>query len=326
MYTEVISAGSDTHPSHTPSGDQGRGALSIAGCFARSATVLAIGFVLADAVAVMAQSAIEPGDILISTTAFAPVTTSKIAVHRSDGTFKSDFTTSTSARYRETLFHNGFVFAAERGAIFRFTPTGSSLGIWTPISAPVWLAPAVDGSIVSSNGSGNLFRIGSTGSLTSSRNTGDLGEPVARGLDIAPDQCTVFYATGTRLATWDSCLNSAPVSFGAVQSHGPGTSLRLLADGRLLVSYLHEVALLAADGSELRTYGLPAAPLALDIDRRSFWVGIGSSLVKVDIETGAVLVSVDVGYQIDFLSVVGEPRASLIAAMNGSIPTLGSES
>src|SRR5688572_27108173 len=83
----------------------------------------------------------------------------------------------------------GYVYAAERSAIYRFEPDGTALGLWSPISALVWLAASLDGSVVSSNGSGNLFRINPDGSMRVSRNTGTLGEPVARGVDVAPDQC-----------------------------------------------------------------------------------------------------------------------------------------
>lgn len=269
-----------------------------------------------------AQSVFEHGDVLVSTFTQTGMFTasSRLLLYDTSAMFKRELAFSEITTYRESLIRGGVAFVATRQSIQRVRADGTFLSDFGGLNA-VYLAPALDGGIVASNGSGQLFRFNADASIRSYRDTVILNDPSASGVELSLDQCTVFYLTATRIARWNSCENSAPVLFGESR---PGAftanALRLLPDGTFLAAYLINIAHLDREGRVIKTYNIPADALALDVDGTSFWAGAGSTLVKADIATGQILSLTNVGAAIDYLGVVGEPRAGLRST--AEIPTL----
>lgn len=266
-------------------------------------------------VAPAAAQPLERGDVVVSSaTSGAP---SRILVYRNDGTFKRELASITPDIFRESLFQRNLLHVPTQPRVRIFDPNGTALpAIEVPLL--VYLSPAADGSIVGASGSGELFHFNADGTLRYSRDTVILAEPRAHGVDLAADQCTLFANSGSAIVSWNICDNT---SWRLVSPIMPffGTALRVLPNGSFLMAYRTDVALLDSGGNTIRTYGIPGVSLALDVDRTSFWVGAGGSLLKVDIATGTILQNITVGEAVSFLSVVGEPRAALQAS---SIPTM----
>lgn len=269
-----------------------------------------------------AQTAFEHGDVLVSTFTQTGMFTasSRLLLYDASPLFKRELAFSEVTTYRESLIRGSVAFVATRQSIQRVRADGTFLSDFGGLNA-VYLAPVLDGGIVASNGSGQLFRFSGDASIRAYRDTVILNDPSASGVELSPDQCTVFYLTRTRIARWNSCENSAPVLFGESR---PGaftaSALRLLPDGTFLAAYVINVAHLDRDGRVIRTYNIPADALALDVNGTSFWAGAGSTLVKADIASGQILSLTNVGAAIDYLGVVGEPRAGLRST--AEIPTL----
>lgn len=269
---------------------------------------------------------IERGDVLITTSIdIAPYQVrSSIRVLSPDGVLKGELASTEDTLLRESLLMNGIVTVGGTYDVRRFSASGVALGALNSRDGVNYLAPAVDGSIVAADGYGSLYRFEADGTIRTSRYTGYLNEPPPQGIELAADQCTVYYNTDQRLAKWDVCRNTPPVFFGATRPAGYGTALRMLPDGGFLAAYRIDINRTDAAGNPIRSYGIPGVALALDLDGRSFWTGVGSTLVKVDIESGTIrqLINLDLGGgAIEYLSVAGEPRASL-SQEGVSIPAL----
>ena len=271
-------------------------------------------FTLLVAASNIAAQPLESGDVVVTTGSLP----SRVLVYRSDGTFKRELASHDRSFFRETLFHRGLLYVPGNSFVNVFDRNGVPVaGFGAP--ALVYLAPAADGSILASNGSGELFRYDPDGTLRWERNTVMLLEPPALGIDLAPDQCSLFANVGNTVVYWDVCQDTSWHQVGPRLSAPTGTALRLLSDGSFLMAYRTNVTLFDSSGATVRTYNIPGWSLALDSDRTSFWVGAGGSLLKVDIQTGAILLNIAVGEPVDFLSVVDEPRAAL---QTSAIPTL----
>jgi hypothetical protein len=284
---------------------------------------IAVGIILVLILSPLAysQPSTAYGDVLVSIV--APSGFSKILIYTRDGTLKGELASIGWSTFGEMLFRNGSVYAATIDGIYRIDPTGQ-LTKFSDIRAPAWMAPALDGSIVAANTSGELYHVAPDGSQLLYRDTAILMDPSAKGIELKPDQCTVYYLGGGSLVVWDVCENTTPSIVGPISPIRTRTALRLLPDGTFLAAYRSGIARLDADGNDVRHYAIPSHGLALDIDRESFWAGVGSTLLRIDIETGAILTSVEVagGGGILFIGVVGEPRVSLHGA--AEIPAFSS--
>jgi hypothetical protein len=285
-------------------------------------------FFLLYAARVAAQTPVpEEGDIIASVTTLSGSGGghSRILIYTPDGTLKGELTSSPQLfEYRETLVRDGIVYVGRNTEISRYSLAGLPLSRFSPLRAN-FLAPALDGGLVGSNVSGQVFRLNADGAIRFYRDTITSFEPPAQGVELASDQCTVFYHSAGALARWDSCMNTRPMFFGPVRSVPGGRGLRLLPDSSFLAATISDVAHLDRNGKVIRSYGVTGRAVALDLDGTSFWTGSGSLLQKIDISSGAVLLRVNIGEGIEYLSVVGERRASLLAAVDGSIPALSVE-
>jgi hypothetical protein len=148
------------------------------------------------------------------------------------------------------------------------------------------------------------------------------------GIDLGADQCTmiVLLRSGTRVPRYDVCRDTALSDFATLGASGNFGGLRILPDQEVLISKGDLVYRLAANGTVLRTYGVPGATtltrLALAPDAMAFWViptGLPPiSLISLD--TGSVIETRTPKPTANDLIVSGEPRAA--ATGGAAIPTL----
>jgi outer membrane protein assembly factor BamB len=250
-----------------------------------------------------------------------------VRIHGRDGAFKRELFRATRF-LTEPFYRDGIVYVGARSpdAIERIDSTGNRL---TPFTTAVYnvnfLSPGPGEGLLAVNGSGEIYQFATGGTLLRFRNFTQ--SPQAEGgIELSADQCTVYYASFGSLAHWDACINDSAAFFGpnlAVASN----ALRILPDGTFLVSVIglfpnlgNRIIHVDANGNLIRSYAIGGHSLALDIDGRSFWTDAGNFLLRVDIETGAILTATQTDSTIYGLSVVGEPRAGLAGA--ASIPAV----
>jgi outer membrane protein assembly factor BamB len=113
-------------------------------------------------------------------------------------------------------------------------------------------------------------------------------------MDLGPDDCTMYYTSqGPNVKRYDVCgarqlsnFNAAPLPGGIAHD------LRVLPDGRVLVSSGEVIVLLSSAGAVMRTYQVPgeAAPwTGLDlVGDGTFWVGnyISSNVYRFNLADG----------------------------------------
>jgi outer membrane protein assembly factor BamB len=252
---------------------------------------------------------------------------SNVRVHGRDGAFRRELI-SVDRLLTEPLYRNGIVYITSRGPyeIERIDAVGNLL---TPFATPVvngnFLSPGPDGGILATNGSGELYQFSADGTLVHFHDS-TYDPPALGGIDLAADQCTVFYATSGLLTRWDACLDT-PASFFGPRLAGSSRALRLLSDGTFLIAvkgllpdFENRVIHVDQGGNLIRSYPIPGDALALDIDGTSFWTNAGNNLFRLDIATGQILSTTFTNDTIMGLSVVGEPRAGLAAGTG--VPTM----
>jgi hypothetical protein len=141
----------------------------------------------------------------------------------------------------------------------------------------------------------------------------------ARSVDLARDQCTLFYtqpvirAIGRRNVCQNTALSDIPTPLAA---QTPQEGLRILPNGDLLIANSADgIAILDPSGHLHHVIPVPAGLIALAPGGREVWVAKAQT-VKVDIATGAILASIDASRfsSITGIAVVGEPRAALAPA------------
>jgi hypothetical protein len=100
----------------------------------------------------------------------------------------------------------------------------------------------------------------------------------------------------------------------------------VLRDGTFLVAVVGRGVLhVGAAGAVIREYPVPGAyAVALDIDGTSFWTNAGNYLLRIDIATGDVLSETFTEFQIQGLSVVGEPRGGQASPATVDVPLTAS--
>ncbi len=131
-------------------------------------------------------------------------------------------------------------------------------------------------------------------------------ESGARGIDwidLAPDQCTIFYTSeGVAIRRFNVCTNSQLPDFvGGLSESGAAYGLKLLPDGSVLLADLDEVIRFDSLGNQIQTYTAPGEvgpfpsdfgwfALALDTDGTSFWAAsqFTGNFYRFNIATGAI--------------------------------------
>jgi outer membrane protein assembly factor BamB len=292
---------------------------------------------IALALPIAAQTGFTRGDVLASGTLESvdsqgdPITIANIRIYGRDGAFKRELISQENQYWSEPFHRDGIVYVASRAHwIDRIDAAGNLLTHFPTFVPNVnFLSPGPGGGLVAANGSGEIYQLASDGTLVRKRDVTQ-HPPAYGGIDLASDQCTVFYATSGSLARWNACLDTPAAFFGpnlAVASRG----LRLLPDGTFLIAVIglfpglgNRVIHVDRDGNLIRSYPIPGAALALDIDGTTFWTSVGNTLVHADIASGEILSLTHTGFHIRGLSVVGEPRGGIAAGASTSIPTTSS--
>jgi hypothetical protein len=302
----------------------------------------------------VAQS-FQQGDVVVSTVACTfeippgPCQSfhSRIVVYGSDGVFKRTLIESDGV-YGDLLVDSaGNVWVRfERldlgqVGLQKVSPAGNLLAFYPTMQSLLRLALAADGRIIGSSNNLHqlppaLFTIAADGSTSSVldlgnefRNTFGLSASPGSALDLAADQCTIYYGCGNAVPNdcvlrYNMCQHQTTGSLTSLNV--APASLRLLADGTLLVAGSPAVALsvvhVTSTGSLLRTYMQVCCSVALDIDTTSFWSAAPGGLVKLDISSGQIHIGpVNVGGStINSITVVGEPRAATSPQAIAAIP------
>jgi hypothetical protein len=112
-------------------------------------------------------------------------------------------------------------------------------------------------------------------------------------LDVAPDQCTIYYGLdgGEEIQRYDVCTNTQLPLFGGA---GICDQLRVRPNGQVAVTCDTYGELLDASGTGIVNFANPSDPpstngrfAALDADGTSFWMGtLAGLLARYDIATG----------------------------------------
>ncbi|MFZ2490276.1 MAG: IPTL-CTERM sorting domain-containing protein [Thermoanaerobaculia bacterium] len=145
-----------------------------------------------------------------------------------------------------------------------------------------------------------------------------IGFPSIFGLDMAPDQCTLF-ASEADVTVTHAC-GATPYRFQILPTRGMG--IRLLPDGTF-VTRSARVQRYSQSGLHVRSYTPPGQLLAVDANPRYVWVETARGTAqRLDLDTD-VLVGTPIvtGFtHINGLAPVGEWRASVEGVQ--TIPTL----
>ncbi len=155
--------------------------------------------------------------------------------------------------------------------------------------------------------------------------------------DLGLDQCTLYYSEvahsptsrTARLRRYDLCRNVGLPDVLTSSLLCSDTEVRVARDGSVFIANCSEVSRVTTSGG-VRTYALPGSnflspwSIALTQDGRSFWsVSLyGTTLLEVDVATGAILrtLSGAYGYNVG-LAIYGTPRSAVLANLN-AIPTV----
>ncbi|WP_456478613.1 hypothetical protein [Geoglobus ahangari] len=129
--------------------------------------------------------------------------------------------------------------------------------------------------------------------------------PESRGsdwIDLASDQCTMFYTSeGRKIMRYDVCNDTQLSDWTVVSSYGTLYALRILPGGGVLVADSENVKRLNSSGAIVQIYDLTGFnswfALNLDPDGKSFWSGDFSNgkFVKFNISTGNAETIIDTG-------------------------------
>jgi hypothetical protein len=146
-------------------------------------------------------------------------------------------------------------------------------------------------------GSAKLRKYDLTGHLLDSYDVDATGITYGRsiyGLDLAPDQCTMYYGLGggEDVKRYDVCTRAQLPVFGSAGF--PCDELRVLPDGRVAVTCDSHGGLLDTSGTQAVYFASPNDPpyingrfAALGADGKSFWMGTSAGLVaRYDVASG----------------------------------------
>ena len=188
-----------------------------------------------------AQPTLNRGDLLVvrdrSYEDGHPYPTSSIEVYGRDGIFEGTLVIAENKLFGDLFYRDGIIYVASTfpPAIERFDSRGNALSPFTTdVLMPGLLSPGPAGGVLVMDGGLQLRQLNADGSLIRV-----LGPPTfpypAGGVDLGADGCTVFYASFSRIARWNACLNSPPEFVTPSQGTGSFSALRVLPDGTFLV-------------------------------------------------------------------------------------------
>lgn len=240
-----------------------------------------------------------------------------------DGTLNKRMAAPTSELpYDFTFDSAGQLYSVTSISVRRFDRTGNPLGnfgFFGPFTLSSMTFSASGAAYIAAvNPDGNLAKVSSSGAFVRGYllpNEGLLGSPSVWSVDLAANQCTIFYTSGgTRILRYDVCLSQSLSDFNSSLPNNGARGLRILSDGGVLVADQNAVYRLNAAGSVVQTYDQPSQDswfaVALDADGRSFWATSQNTAFRFDIASGGLLSSFNSSdYDFTAIAVVGEPRA-----------------
>ena len=147
-------------------------------------------------------------------------------------------------------------------------------------------------------------------------------------LDLAPDQCTLYYGLGggEEIKRYDVCTNTQLPLFGGA---GICDQLRVRTNGQVTVTCDTGGALLNTSGTGIVSFANPNDPLnnnlrfaALDADGTSFWMGtLAGLLARYDIASGQRVDRWTAGPGLGGVAVYNSPRRRRRAPGPAAAPT-----
>ena len=256
-----------------------------------------------------------------------------IQAYSSMGTYQRDTATLPFGHPRDAIMLGNDILDADDGAILRIHPDATMT---------VYAGGDPDGrpyTALTMDAGGNLFvatfsftvrKLDTTGrTLAQYSLPSDSGTFGVFSMDLAPDQCTLFYAAARqRIKNYDICRSSGLSDFVDI---GPGISVRMirvLTDGTVLAAASNGIIRFSRSGEVIKIYGehagIPWVSLSVLADGTSFWAGGaldagGSQITKFDLTSGAVLAGPvptpvpsvpSFSVPPEFVLVVGEHRAA----------------
>ena len=291
-----------------------RRTAAAAGSLARAA---ALSLVLLTAIAPAAPAFLR-GDVLVS------VPDGTVQQFAPDGEFVASLVTGSDYETLGSAFDGAgrlYVAGYLADSVFAFSPDGAPLGqIGGPYSSPTAITFDAAESFYVAQGvaGGELLKLDATGTPLATHSL-ELDAGGVLGIDLAADQCTLYYAsTGRQIKRFDVCAGAQLPDF-ALLPDGTATAVRLLADGGALVAAGVAIHRLGPTGTIVQTYDAPAAEtwtaLALDPDGPAFWGAdqVTGTVARFELATADVVSSFNAtaGFASVYgLSVAGEPRAA----------------
>lgn len=190
-----------------------------------------------------------------------------------------------------------------------FRPGGGFLDVnatypataFNALAVPVsnWGSPSAAAYAVVFNAAGDAFLAKGAGIEKFNANGSSLGVVATTGIlptsmDLAADQCTMFYTGSTgpnRIHRVSVCDGGALPDFGPALPAGNVGDVRILRDGGALVTVGGDVIRLSASGAIQKTYHLSSQDvphLALAADGLSFWAAGNFELFRVTLANGTI--------------------------------------
>jgi hypothetical protein len=275
------------------------------------------------------HSTFAPGDLLVG------VGSSKVQWRHPDGTLNQTLTTAVSSPHTTGMAFgpNGtscagklYVTGFTSNAVSRFNNDGTPDGVYASFfnSHPESIVFGFEGTsyMGQQSGSRDILRSDCAATSPTAFNALPDGRKGTDRIDLAPDQCTIYYTSeGKRVKRFDTCTNTQLSDFA---SNLPGTAakeVRILLDGTVLVADTQAIHRLDASGSIIQSYDAPGidcwTALAL-ADAGSFWAGCGASVHKFDLSSGTELLSFGTGSRtsVQGLAVFRGPTAATSADLS----------
>jgi hypothetical protein len=302
------------HQRHSPGDHQQHGRrVRIGAAIAVAVVVVAVG-----APSAPAAAGFERGDLLASVG-----TPSVIARFAADGTAKGALADSTGAG--PLCFDPSGEHLVAPGAGLYDNAGGLLASEWASIELPGACTVGATGDVFvagdsipvdPTTGHGTIRRFDLTGHLLTSYQVDATGATYGHevaSVDLAPDQCTIYYDLGgnDEIKRYDVCADTQEAPFGT--GGFPCDELRVRPNGEVVVTCDSRGALLDASGEFVHRFDNPTdSPslryAALDADGSSFWMGSYRGLLaRFDIASGQPLGSFSAGTSLSGVAVYNAP-------------------
>lgn len=211
--------------------------------------------------------------------------------------------------------------SASVNALYSLDQNGNSSPFGNDSTAANSLSLARHGEIFTGSGSGSpqIIQHGTDGNVVNAY-TPAIDTGTVPWIDLASDQCTVYYTYGARIIKrFNVCKSLDPGDFATLLVGRTTHDLRIRQNGQVVVTTGDQILLLNTDGSVGLQIGAGLSPsfnaLALDPDGTSVWVGDQTGQVfHFDLNTGQQIGQTIVTNfpSIHGLAIVGERRAGTL--------------